>query len=48
MAGVTRSEPAEDGDSGEGDQPQATHVNDVPTKIRREAEDEMLEMPAAP
>ena len=32
----------------EAGQPQATHIKDLPTKARREAEEEMLEMPAAP
>ena len=43
-----RPEDAEDEESGEGDQPQGTEINDLPTKARREAEEEMLETPAAP
>jgi len=48
MDGGTRSEPAQDGASRKDDEPQGTPVNDLPTKVRREVEDEMLEMPAAP
>jgi len=44
----TRSEPAEDEESPQDGSPNGTHVNDLPTKMRREVEDEMLEMPAAP
>ena len=43
----TRSEPAEDADSDKAGEPEPSHVNDLPTKARREAEDEMLETPAA-
>jgi hypothetical protein len=48
MSGGTRSEPAQDGAGRKDDKPQSTPVNDLPTKVRREVEDEMLEMPAAP
>src|SRR5467141_3430809 len=48
MDGDTRSEPAQDGARRKDDEPQGTPVNDLPTKVRREVEDEMLEMPAAP
>jgi hypothetical protein len=48
MNGGTRPEHAEDVESGNDVQPQGTHVTDLPTKARREAEDEMLETPAAP
>jgi hypothetical protein len=44
----TRSERDEDADSGKAGEPEPSHVNDLPTKTRREAEDEMLETPAAP
>jgi len=43
-----RSEHDEDDESGEGDQPQGPEIEDLPTKARREAEDELLETPAAP
>jgi hypothetical protein len=43
-----RPEDAEDEESGEGGQPPGTEINDLPTKARREAEDEMMETPAAP
>ena len=43
-----RSEHAEDEENSDGDQPQGTEINDLPTKARREAEEEMLETPAAP
>ena len=39
---------AEDEESGEGEQPEGIDVNDLPTKARREAEDEIMETPAAP
>jgi hypothetical protein len=42
------SDQAEDAESGNGVQPQGTHIPDLPTEARREAEDEMLETPAAP
>jgi hypothetical protein len=48
MNGGTRSDDVEDAESGEGVQPEGTHVTDLATKARREAEDEMLETPAAP
>jgi hypothetical protein len=48
MDGGTRSEPAEDEESPKDGRTQATHVNDLPTEVRREVEDQMLEMPAAP
>jgi hypothetical protein len=41
-------EHAEDEERIEGDQPQGTHIDDLPTKTRREVEEEMLETPAAP
>jgi hypothetical protein len=48
MEGDTRSEPAKDEESPKDSRPEGTHVNDLPTKVKREVEDEMLEMPAAP
>jgi hypothetical protein len=48
MNGGTRSDHVEDAERDNGVQPQGTHVTDLPTKARREAEDEMLETPAAP
>jgi hypothetical protein len=48
MDGGTRSDQAEDAESGKDAEPQGTHVPDLPTETRREAEDEMLETPAAP
>jgi hypothetical protein len=48
MDGGTRSEHSDDAESGNGVQPQGTHIPDLPTEARREAEDEMLETPAAP
>jgi len=43
-----RSEHAEDEENDEGKQPQGAETNDLPTVTRREAEEEMLETPAAP
>ena len=43
-----KSEYVEDEESGEGDQPEGTEIEDLPTETRREAEEEMLETPAAP
>jgi hypothetical protein len=48
MTGGTRSEHDEDAESGKDIQPQDTLVPDLPTEARREAEDGMLETPAAP
>jgi hypothetical protein len=48
MNGGTRSDDVEDAESDNGVQPQGTLFTDLPTKARREAEDEMLETPAAP
>jgi hypothetical protein len=48
MDGGTRSELSDDAEGGKGGQPLRPRVNDLPTKVRREAEDEMLEAPAAP
>jgi hypothetical protein len=47
MSGIW-SEHAEDDESGEDREPQGTHIKDRPTIVRREAEEEMLETPAAP
>jgi hypothetical protein len=38
----------EDEESSDGDQPQNAEIDDLPTKARREAEDEIMETPAAP
>jgi len=43
-----RSEHAEDEESRDGDQPQGAETNDLATVTRREAEEELLETPAAP
>ena len=42
-----RSEDVEDKES-EAEKPEGTDLNDLPTKARREAEDEIMETPAAP